>query len=547
MGISTLGLEDVFDTLADGTIITVKADILIQCPGATMCKSAIYGQNFITDVQLETSQQTASLINVKLARIGGRFWLLSTNETSTIQRPPLTLEGVANIVEACAGIGAVGQGFKECGSDTIAFCDYNKKFCEWLERRTEVPVIHGNIANMETVRQLDSAIGDKSHVLHGGVACQPFSKLGDQKQGQDTRSESFVGLLQTGFHLESLMIIMECTPSALTSQWGQENLGTFAKLTGYKLHQTVLDLSSCWPSKRQRWWAVLTHPQMPSAEIPQMPSIAWEPTVFHLMPKMRSISQDELDQLELDLYELRHFHEVPGGISRSVFNPHKVMPTATHSWGSQLKGCHCQCRASGFSEARLATKGLYGVLIPLGKTINNGNNTYHQMRHPHPEEVALLNGLLPNHAKVMKGETLRLALAGVGQLATPLQSAWVFANALWAIRQAGVDLNIDHPRCILADLCRDLLTARDEMLDFPERTRYMEIFSKAIDAIDHPLTFPEPEDTNEQVNLTQAIHQRCIELEVHGFQNDQVEVIQDQPKRGKGKGGIPPKRRQCDI
>lgn len=98
---------------------------------------------------------------------------------------------------------------------------------------------------MDTICQIDEAIGQKSHVLHGGVACQPFSKLGDEKQGMDSRSESFTGLLKAGFHLGSLMIIMECTPSALTSQWGQDNLREFAQQTGFVLHQSVIDLQAC--------------------------------------------------------------------------------------------------------------------------------------------------------------------------------------------------------------------------------------------------------------------------------------------------------------
>lgn len=541
MGLSTLGLEEHFDSLPDGSLITLKADIIIFCPGATMCKSAIFGQNFITDVQLDLSLPNASLINVRLARIGGKVWLLTTDETAIIQRPQLTLDGVANIVEACSGIGAVGKGFYECGADTIAFCDYNAKFCEWLKRRNDIPVIHGNIAHMDTICQIDEAIGQRSHVLHGGVACQPFSKLGDEKQGMDSRSESFTGLLKAGFHLGSLMIIMECTPSALTSQWGQDNLREFAQQTGFVLHQSVIDLQACWPSKRQRWWAVLTHPQLPCAEIPPLPSFDWVPTVFHLMPRMKSLTPEEVEQLSLDLYELRHFHEAVGGISKSVFNPYKPMPTATHSWGSQVKGCHCQCRSSGFSEARLASKGLYGVVIPLGNITTNGNNTYHQMRHPHPEEVALLNGLFPKDARVQESETLRLALAGVGQLASPIQSAWIYSNALWNINKAGIDINIDHPRRILASLCRKLLRARDELLGDPPKTRYMSILEKAIDAIDRPKTFAETEEEDFHFTLTQAIHQKCIEVEAVGVVNDRVEISNCQNPVAKGKGGYIPK------
>lgn len=120
MGLSTLGLEEHFDSIPDGSIITIKADIIIFCPGATMCKSAIFGQNFITDVQLDLSLPNASLINVRLARIGGKVWLLTADDTAIIQRPHVTLDGVATIVEACSGIGAVGKGFYESVEQTLS-------------------------------------------------------------------------------------------------------------------------------------------------------------------------------------------------------------------------------------------------------------------------------------------------------------------------------------------------------------------------------------------------------------------------------------------
>ena len=75
------------------------------------------------------------------------------------------------------------------------------------------------------------------------------------------------------------------------------------------------------------------------------------------------------------------------------------------------------------SQERLDTKGLYAVLIPLSYIEKWGEQSLQALRHPHPQEVALLNGLNPQHVMPTAEEKLRLELAGVGQLASPLQGA----------------------------------------------------------------------------------------------------------------------------
>jgi len=144
---------------------------------------------------------------------------------------------------------------------------------------------------------------------------------------------------------------------------------------------------------------------------------------MHLIRSMLPMSESEMAQLVLSLYELRSFHDAPGGIGPNVIDVYKAMKTATHSWGSQVLACLCACRSNGFSQKRIDQKGLYAVLIPLEKEEMLGNRKVQAMRHPHPQEVALLNGLLPSHVKPSTTVPLRLELAGVGQLASPLQGA----------------------------------------------------------------------------------------------------------------------------
>ena len=68
----------------------------------------------------------------------------------------------------------------------------------------------------------------------------------------------------------------------------------------------------------------------------------------HLFQNMASLTPEQESELALDRYELRNFYGTPEGIGKQMVNSTKPLPTATHSWGSQLRGCPCGCRASGF-------------------------------------------------------------------------------------------------------------------------------------------------------------------------------------------------------
>ena len=106
------------------------------------------------------------------------------------------------------------------------------------------------------------------------------------------------------------------------------------------------------------------------------------------------IPDHAMEEISLDLYELRHFHGNPF-LEKHLLDVYKVVPTATHSWGSQVKACSCGCRQSGFSMCRLQEKGLYGQIVMTGGETTNGSQVYRKCRHLHPSEIAIANGLHP--------------------------------------------------------------------------------------------------------------------------------------------------------
>ena len=260
-----------------------------------------------------------------------------------------------------------------------------------------------------------------------------------------------------GFFLRSPLLTIECSKEAFDSPWVQTMLKEFTQQTGYVLHQRVLTLHHTWPSHRTRWWATLSMPHLGISGIPEMPQLDFIPSIMHLLQIQPHLPADECAQLNLSAYELHHFHNQPQGISSNVIDVAKAMPTATHSWGSQLGPCHCGCRSQGFSLSRLAKKGLYGVLIPLGTMVKN-----HGMRHPHPKEVAILNALNPTHLDDDYGCSLRFLLAGVGQMASPLQGAWVFSNIMFQLQTNGFPIwrkpqDMSLPPCVVSFWLRETM------------------------------------------------------------------------------------------
>jgi hypothetical protein len=457
-----------------------------------MCLTTINHQQFFTDCVLQKGIESHVILNGVLQYSEGKWWIKAGPDTRTFPRQVAEMKGLYNVIDACSGIGAVTQGFTACGAQIVCHIESNKAFHQWQETRSQSTCIRGCVNDPNTVYEVSKHV-QESHVLTAGISCQPFSGLGDGGQGQDPRSASFTGVMMMGFFLGSLAIILECTKEANQSEWIQQQLQRFAVQTGCTVRQSILRLHETWPAQRTRWWAIIAHPALSVQSIPPMPSMRFVPSVMHLIRSMLPMSESELAQLVLSLYELRSFHDAPGGIGPNVIDVYKAMKTATHSWGSQVLACLCACRSNGFSQKRIDQKGLYAVLIPLEKEEMLGNRKVQAMRHPHPQEVALLNGLLPSHVKPSTTTPLRLELAGVGQLASPLQGAWVLSNMIFQVTQQGLHESEINPRHVHANLCRHLLQERDELWPTQGLSKSMKVFRQEVESLDTPCIFLPPD------------------------------------------------------
>eukprot|EP00438_Fugacium_kawagutii_P013138 Skav233642 [mRNA] locus=scaffold2779:446218:453058:- [translate_table: standard] len=364
-------------------------------------------------------------------------------------------------VEACAGIAAVTEGYRANQVDTVMHVEESAAFVNVLRQRGQ-QAIHGDIAAQSTVQQLASC---QPGFLSAGVSCQPFSSLGDGLESLDDRAKSFPAMLRATYLLQIPVLILECTKQALTSQWVQGMLQSFCEKTGMFFHQKLLNIGGFWPAKRLRWWCVVYNRFLQVEPIPDFPQFPYQPSIMHLVPRLFRANQVNVEELVLDAHEVSEFASRPT-MDKHMCNCFKQLPTATHSWGSELLPCPCGCRSAGFRSERLNDKGLYGQLVSVPASERQhvrASDTV--VRHLHAREVAILNGLDPRQVEDLPGQQ-RLMLAGVGQLASPLQSGWVMAYVLKAIHVNF--MRLDHfrePIDVLRSMIRNLFQARDECFE----------------------------------------------------------------------------------
>ena len=237
----------------------------------------------------------------------------------------------------------------------------------------------------------------------------------------DERSLTLPKALKGAFRLRSLAVILECVQDAGNNSMVRSLVDSFASQCGYRLAETTLRLEDVWVSRRSRWWAVLTAPFLGCVQLQSFLASEHPSVPRDVFSSPLSLAQAELDQLVLSTAELEKFTTYEQNIGRLFLKLDAKCPTALHSWGSQAVGCRCGCRAFGFSHETLAAKGIYGILIPLPETGNASDSSVPLLRHPHPTEVGLLNGV----PEIVWPDDLRLVVAGLGQMVSPLQSAWI--------------------------------------------------------------------------------------------------------------------------
>ena len=395
--------------------------------------------------------------------------------------PALTEDVILNLVEPCSGLGALGVGASYAGWKSILVNDVQASILQLAGDYSEATQVLGDIADDETWN-----LHPRRSSMGFGFACQPFSKLGDQRGGQDDRSKSLTGGLRAAWLMHCPVIVMECVADAASSSFVRKEIQKFVQSTGYNQSDQsdqILELSSMWPCARRRWWMVLTAGFMGKVTVPEMPALPQGPTLCDLFPHPVELTDEHKKQLTLTKVEEGMFRQYGPGPQAYVLDMNSPMPTALHSWGNQCFKCSCGCRPE-FSHNRLLKKGIRGVLVL--QAVEDGGSAF---RHASPIEASIANGL-----PVIGGKhrDQRLVLAGVGQLASPLHSLWVFANIRAHLQQARCSFSqAILPRVMLHHLCSDLFDLRDRL--FADKTPAMRMFQEHLQELLNPLPPAKPE------------------------------------------------------
>lgn len=312
------------------------------------------------------------------------FNLIATDSTEIFPRPYICFQSLRQVVEVCSGAGFMGFGFEHCGFEISLRCDHAQTMLDLASHLHKAPVALGDVC---TDSLLHPICQSQAGTIASGIACQPYSKLGDQKHDHDSRSLTLPGVLRLGFLGRFGAIVLECVATASTCPWFQSVLKRFTEITGYRISQGVLNLQTIWPSRRSRWWCILTHPSIGCIPWQPMPTVTTVPIIADLLDRFKVCTEEELKQLALDLYELGRFGAY--GFEQNEIPWRGQMPTSLHSCGSQLGLCPCGCRMFPFCDDRLIAKGLHGLLVRLEDTVRCGYKEYQCYRHVHPAELAL--------------------------------------------------------------------------------------------------------------------------------------------------------------
>ncbi len=331
--------------------------------------------------------------------------------------------------------------FGRISYETPAFCTsfHDQLFVEVILFFFFVPVVVGDIGKSNTLLELHQTCPDPFSVM-AGVSCQPYSRAGNQGGSSDPRSNTVPATCRLCHLFQVPILVMECVVPAKSNLFVQQHLGALKKL-GYRVLECVLQLDHVWAAHRLRWWVVACHPQLAIVDLPGFPSTS-ALVIRDLMPYIRDWPAEDIEQLQLSQVEHDEFaRHSDNNLRKFGINLATKMPTALHSWGNQVVSCACGCR-DRLSTSFLVDKGLFAQLIPMKPGIDG----LPRWRHPHPAEVALLNGIPPIQGW---SNNQRLNLCAIGQVASPLQAVWVGANILNQVqKELGFSSPVDPATCL---------------------------------------------------------------------------------------------------
>jgi len=365
--------------------------------------------------------------------------LLLTDLSSVVAHGLSPVTEMFRLVEVCSGVACSSVGLSQAGFRHVASVEWSQPLSRLHQLcHPDVPVLHLDLTHHLCAQSVLAKV-DPPFTLMAGISCQPYSTAGSQAGSDDARAATLPAALKLCHLCQCPLMIIECVGPAQSNKFVQSHLRALESQLGYKVSDLTFRLEDNWAAKRMRWWVVAVHPCFQSVVVPEWPHHP-HMCIRDIMPYVKQWPSEVMQELILDEEEMRQFTLDGSHMRKYLVQSSGKLPTSLDSWGSQSRACPCRCRASGFSDQLILQRGIFGQVLPV--PVTSGPPKY---RHFHPFELSLLNAMMPLPGLAQDPMDLRLGLCALGQLASPLQAAWVGASVASQLQYALSLQTVDPP------------------------------------------------------------------------------------------------------
>ena len=431
--------------LLDGGMVGKRISLVLVCVEGgekTWWKNPSSGQLFKVDAEAVVG-----------AVVSYYFWQVSNVSSAGVVRLSSVAESrqvvhqikkefeLSGAIELCAGLGGTSFGAAFAGCKVRAAMDHSDLAVENLRLNQHPCVIAGDAGDKVSWLEIHEAIQGEQCGLLAGFPCQPFGVLGAHAAFADPRAQTFYDVLDFSYMIQANFIVLECVVGAGDNETIKSALDRYCKLRGFHWRSCKLRLQNIWPCRRYRWWCVLWPLEIELPALRDLPRLPQQPVVGDLIQEWPCWALREEIELQLKPLEEEFFNDPRFGPTDRELQLTACCPTLLHSMGHQLYDCPCQCRGP-LSVRLLESQGLHAVTVKSAWEVL-------KKRHLHPKEAALLLGL-PGDWRYQKH--VRHSLPLLGQIASPIQSCWIFA-----IMNEKVDSSAPVPEDVLQSYLKHVI------------------------------------------------------------------------------------------
>ena len=364
------------------------------------------------------SQELLSVLNLTVCDLDMMlFGTNSQNVVLEVTKDPSSFS--PNLVDLCSGMGALSIGPLFMGAEIKVCVDSNALACQHLRKNQHGVVLHHDLLDMMVIPEIHAQLQGEVATFVAGFPCQPFSSQGMLLGQADRRAKVFWAVLRAAFLLQAQALILECVAAAAQDSALMEGLHSLAEVNGWTFEHVSLRLEHQWPMLRHRWWSTLFPAEWQGVPLHDWGVCNTMVAIDRLLPRWGLFTLPEEEDLALTFEGHQSFLNAKHGTGIRLLTPSVKCPTLLHSYANTHRPCACGCRNEAIAISSLEAKGLRGYFVQSART--------NMPRFLHPSEASVLLGL---PLTVQHVEPPRSALCLLGQVASPLQSLWVYSQLL---------------------------------------------------------------------------------------------------------------------